>query len=182
MNDKFAQYKNEDETFDLDLAPVLSVVVALVPIFLATAVFIKIGVIETQLPQIINEAVQQERKDETPKTSVKLEVSKTQGFVVEVTHNGNVSKKTINLVNNDFDYAALHKELAEFKAAHPMIFRLELRPMDDVPYDKIIKVMDSARKTKQGDPKLLVTDPKTNEKMESPYMFVDIFFGNVLEG
>lgn len=182
MAKDFAFYKNEDETFDLDLAPVLSVVVALVPIFLATAVFIRIGVIETQLPQIINEAVQQERKDETPKTSVKVEVSNAQGFVVEVTSNGQVSKKTINLVNNDFDYAALHKELVEFKTANPMIFRLELRPTDDVPYNKIIKVMDSARKIQVGDPKLHVVDPKTNEKVESPYLFVDIFFGNVLEG
>ncbi len=183
MAKDFALYKNsEDETFDLDLAPVLSVVVALVPIFLATAVFIRIGVIETQLPQIINEAVQQERKDENPKVSVKVDVSATEGLVVELTDNGQVSKKAFGLVNNDFDYVGLHKELTQIKSQHPMVFRLELRPNDNVPYNKIIKVMDSARKVQSGDPKLFVIDPKTNEKIESPYLFVDIFFGNVLEG
>lgn len=182
MPRNLAFYKNEDENWDLDMAPVLSVVVALVPILLATAVFMRVGVIDTQLPQIINEAVQQERKDETPKVTVKVDVSATQGINVEVTDNGHVNKKTLGLVNNELDYDGLHKELMAVKAQHPMVFRLELRPADDLSYEKIIKVMDSARKTRNGDPKLFVVDPKTNEKIESQFMFVDIFFGNVLEG
>ncbi len=182
MPRNLAFFKNDEESFDLDMAPVLSVVVALVPILLATAVFLRVGVIDTQLPQIINEAVQQERKDESPKVTVKVEVSSTQGIVLEVTDNGQSNKKTLGLVNNELDYAGLHKELLQVKTQFPMVFRLELRPADDVSYDKIIKVMDSARKTREGDPKLFVTDPKTNEKVESHYMFVDIFFGNVLEG
>lgn len=176
-------FKPEDEaSFEIDLAPFLSIVVALIPILLLTAVFMKVGLVDTQLPQIINEAVAQERKEENAPTLVKVEALEKQGLVVEVTHNGRASKREIPISNNDFNYDEFHRELVKVKEEHPMIFRLELRPSSDLSYEKIIKLMDYARKTRTGDPKLFVTDPKTNQKLESNIMFADIFFGNVLEG
>lgn len=182
MSGKFANLKHEEEQIDLDLAPMLSVIISLIPILLLTAVYMEVGVLETQLPQVISAAVEQERKDEKPPVTVKADISRDAGINIEISANGQVQRKQIPMINSEFDFDKFHKELVSFKEQFPMTFRLELRPTSDVPYDKIIKIMDAARKTKKGDKQIFVIDQKTNQKMPSDVLFVDIFFGNVMEG
>ncbi len=182
MAKNFGMYKNEDDGIELDLAPMLSVIVSLIPIFLLTVVFIKIGVVETQLPQVVNEAVEIERKDPSPEVSIMASVLAGKGIEIEITNKGQRDKKTIPLVNNEFDYESFHKELVKAKIQYPQTFRLDLRPDSATPYANIIRIMDAARKTKAGEPKVFVIDKNTNQKVETDVMFVDIFFGNVMEG
>ena len=181
MAKKFGLYKPEEEYIELDMAPLLSFVVSLIPILLLTIVFIKVGVVETQLPQVVSEAVEIERQNLNPEVSITASILAGQNIEIQITHNGLIEKKTIPTLNSDFDYEAFHKELVKTKVQFPQMFRLDLRPDSATSYAKIIKIMDAARKTRAGE-KVFVFDKTTNQKVETDVMFVDIVFGNVMEG
>ena len=182
MAKNFSLFKPDEESMDLDMAPLLSFVVSLIPILLLTVVFVKVGIIETQLPQVVSEAVELERNNPNPEVSIMASVLVDKGIEIEITQNGQSEKITVPKINNEFDYEGFHKEMVKAKEQFPQIFRLELRPDSATPYANIIRIMDAARKTKSGESKVFVIDKGTNQKVETDIMFVDIFFGNVMEG
>lgn len=182
MAKKFNLFKADEESIELDMAPMLSVIVALIPIFLLTVVFVRIGVVETQLPQVVNEAVDLERKDPNPEVTVSASIMNGKGIEIEINNNGQSEKRLVPNAQNDFNYAEFHKELVKVKTQYPQTFRLDLRPDAATAYKDIIKIMDAARKTTANEPKVFVIDKETNQKVETDVMFVDIFFGNVMEG
>ncbi len=182
MNKKLGLFKPDEETMDLDMAPLLSFVVSLIPILLLTAVFVRVGVIETDLPQIVSDAIEIERQNPEPEVSIMASVSAEKGIDLEVKYQGQSEVRNIPLINSDFDYEKFHLALVKVKEQFPQTFRIDLRPDATTPYAKIIKIMDAARKTKSGEPKVFVIDKVTNQKVETDVMFVEIFFGNVMEG
>ncbi|MDZ4661138.1 MAG: biopolymer transporter ExbD [Pseudomonadota bacterium] len=182
MAKNLSLFKAEEESIELDMAPLLSLIVSLIPILIFTVVMVKVGVVETQLPQVVNDAIELERKNPTPEVSIMASVLAGKGIELEIIHNGQSEKRSIPLIDNEFDYDGFHKELVRAKEQYPQTFRLDLRPDLATPYNKIIKIMDAARKTKVGERKIFVIDKGTNQKVETDIMFVDIFFGNVMEG
>ena len=73
-----------ESNFDVDLTPVLSLMVCLIPIMLLSTVFVRITVIETPLPQVVEQALQEDREKKNRETTVSLEMDETKGFVLLV--------------------------------------------------------------------------------------------------
>lgn len=172
---------NHHSEFELDLAPLLAVMVKLVPVLLISSAFVQMMVIETELPQVVNEAIQRQEQQPTP-TNVALEVDAKDGINIVITEKGKDQVENIPLKNGAFDYATLHQKLVAVKKAHPEIFKIELNPDGKVPYNEVVKVMDEARQARDSSIKFPVFDTKQGKNVETNYMFPEIVFANMMEG
>lgn len=169
----------EDSTFELNLAPMLDIIVSIVPMLLLSVAFVHITVVETPIPQAVEKAIAQNSK----KTAVQvtLSVSKSAGFRLSVNDNGQMKETVVALKGNQFDLEGLHKETLSLKQTYPDVFRLELNPEENVPLEEIVAVMDRVRMTVSGEPKVVFKD-EAGKSIETNLMFPDVVFGNVAGG
>ncbi len=172
---------DHNSEFELDLAPLLAVMVKLVPVLLVSSAFVQMMVIETELPQVVNEAIQRQDQQQTP-TNVALEVDGKDGIRIVITEKGQEKVETIPLRDGAFDYPGLHQKLIAVKKAHPEVFKIELNPDGKVPYNEIVKIMDEARQAHDTNVKFPVFDTKQGKNVETNYMFPEIIFANMMEG
>jgi biopolymer transport protein ExbD len=139
--------------------------------------------VETDLPQVVKEAIAQNKKDEAPTQSVSLEILNSGIVKIKIDNQG---KSKIDEVPakalGEVDFKTLHLHLRAVKSDVPQVFRLEVRPDTKVNYDSIVKVMDEARKSRDPQVKFPVMDKEKGTTVQTDYMFPDVVFGNVLEG
>lgn len=177
------RFKHSTETsseFELDLAPLLAVMVKLVPVLLVSSAFVQLAVIETELPQVVQEAI---KKDETdPVARISLEVDPKAGATIHVKEAAGESTIAVPLKEGGYDYAGVHAKLVEVKKAHPRVFRLDLIPQGDVNYGDLVRFMDEARRSRDASVTFPVIDPAKGQDAQTPYMFPQVFFANSLEG
>lgn len=176
----FRRPKMDESTYDLNLAPMLDIIVSIIPMLLLSVVFVEITVVETPVPQAVERAVAaQEEKNEV---QITLSVSKSSGFRIVVNDKGQTHEKNIALKGKDLDIDALKKEVLQTKLRYPNIFRVELNPDETVPLAEIVAVMDGIRTKSKTDPTITFTDVTTGKPMETDLMFPDVVFGNVAGG
>lgn len=182
MGRRLKRPKNQmNHEFELDLAPLLAVMVKLVPVLLISSAFVQIMVIETDLPQAVKQAMQQ--NIEKPKASIQLEITKKSGIKVIVAKNG--QQKVEQVANNSegtYDLLSLHKTLQKVKTENPDVFRIEFSPENNVPYRDIVKIMDEVRRSKDKDIRFPIFDSKENKPTSTDYMFPDVVFANMMDG
>jgi len=173
---------NHNSEFDLDLAPLLAVMVKLVPVLLVSSAFVQLMTIETQLPQIVQEALKEQDKNPL-QPQVVAEMDRKSGFVLHYLEKGSEIKTTTVANNPDgsFNLNSVKSQLLEFKKSHPEIFKLELKPSENVSYQEIVRIIDVARTVKdQGKPFALVNS-KTGQKEATDLMYPEVVFANVFE-
>jgi len=179
---KFKPTHSTNHEFELDLAPLLSVMVKLVPVLLISSAFVQVMVVETDLPQAVKEAIQTEEKDDTMAT-VQLDVSKKEGIKVIVAKAGEQHVDLIQLkADGSFDLPALQAELVKVKVENPKVFKIGLSPDGNIPYKELVKIMDEARKARDRTIRFPVWDSEKNKQVETDYMFPDVVFANTMEG
>jgi biopolymer transport protein ExbD len=166
-----------DATFDLNLAPILDIIVSIVPMLLLSLAFVQVKMIDTPVPQAVADAIQ--HADEKNDVQVKLDVSSKAGFTFEVTSNGKTQKHAIPRRDEKWDYEALQKTAFELKNEFPQVFKVDLAPESDVNLNDLVIVMDKIRKD-PNDRKIAFVDPKNGEKLQTSLMFPSIVFGNVV--
>ena len=182
MGRRFKLNINHNSEFELDLAPLLAVMVKLVPVLLVSSAFVQMMIVETELPQIVQEAIKQQEKD--PKAAqIAVEVDKTEGVKIVVTENGQQKVEVVSLdKDKKIDYPTLHAKFVEVKKAHPEIFKIDLNPASDVAYKDLVKIMDEARRSRIKDVRFPVKDIKTGQDTSTDYMFPEIIFTNMMDG
>src|SRR5438270_13834320 len=92
----------EDATFEINLAPLLDIIVSVIPMLLLSIVFLRITMIEAPLPQPVAEAIQNQKKD--PTTTMDLHMSKKGGFRFAINENGKKSDILVPLKGNELDF------------------------------------------------------------------------------
>jgi biopolymer transport protein ExbD len=174
--------------FELDLAPLLAVMVKLVPVLLLSSAFMQVMIIETDLPQAVKEAISQ-NEDKPSKATVQLEISKQSGIKVIVAKGGQQRVDQIAMKSeNTYDLAGLHKFLQKVKSENPEVFRIELAPEANVPYKDIVKIMDEVRRSRDKEvrfPLKAKADGKAENERQpasTDYMFPDVVFANMMDG
>jgi biopolymer transport protein ExbD len=173
----------EDSTFELNLAPMLDIIVSIVPMLLMSVAFVHIMVIETPVPQAVEKAIAAANEKNKEQIQVTLSVSKKSGFRFTVIDKGQTKETVVALKGDKFDLVGLHKETLSLKENYPDVFRLELNPEENVPLDEIVAVMDQVRSsvTSAGEPKIKFKD-EAGKALETNLLFPDIVFGNVAGG
>ncbi len=172
---------NHNSEFDLDLAPLLAVMVKLVPVLLISSAFVQMMVIETELPQVVSEAIQKQENDPIQK-NITLDVDPTQGFTIDISQNNQSTNENIPLKNGLLDFEELHKHMVAIKKLHPEIFKLDLNPDAKIAYKDIVKITDELRQAHDPNIKFPVFDSKKGKVTETPFMFPQIIFANMMEG
>ena len=175
--------EDHEPSFDVDLSPLLALMVTLIPIMLLATVFVKVAVIETPIPQAVQKALDNDRNKKKRVVNVHVYMKANHKFRLVVDINGRASsKKSIKGLGKEWDFKSLHKEIVKVKLNHPEVFQLKFYPDESVPYSNIVKVMDEVRETKKGDKKIFIIDKETKKQVESKLMFPDVIFSNIMEG
>lgn len=152
--------------------------VKLVPVLLLSSAFVQVGVIETDLPQIVKEQIEQQK--ENPTAQVALVMKETGEVQIDLERGGKVeSYKVAAPSAGTFDYEGVAATLLKVKAQNPEVFTLKLNPSEKVPYAQIVKMMDSARRTPDKTQKFQLKDAKTGQTTETELMFPDVVFSNI---
>ncbi len=176
----FRHLHNTASEFELDLAPLLAVMVKLVPVLLLSSAFVQVMMIESDLPQAVKQQIENAPKD--PETAIQMLVSNSEGITVVVQSKQGRSTIKVPMKGSSFDYEKLHLELQQVKRAHPEAFRIELQPEGNVAYRDLVKMLDEARKSRNRDVKFPVFDKNENKEIMTDYMFPDVVFSNVMDG
>lgn len=169
--------RSGDATFDLNLAPILDIIVSVVPMLLLSVVFIQVKMIDTPVPQVVAKAMK--RADDQKTATVTLNVSKHSGFTFEVSKDHRVKKFHVPMKNNTWDYDGLQAMAFKVKTEFPQVFQLDLAPDSDVDLKDLVAVMDRVRKDKT-DRKIAFVDPKDHQKVETNFLFPNVIFSNVV--
>lgn len=169
--------RTSDATFDLNLAPILDIIVSIVPLLLLSVAFVQVKMIDTSVPQVVAEAAQ--RANDKTETTVALKVSKANGFTLEVTKDGKMVPTQVPNKNNSWDLDGLQAAAFNAKAASPEVFRVDLNPDSDVNLSELVVVMDKLRRNPDSK-KTTFKDPESNQSVETELMFPNVLFANVI--
>jgi biopolymer transport protein ExbD len=168
--------------FELDLAPLLAVMVKLVPVLLISSAFVQLMTIETQLPQVVQQAIEKNDKD-IKATHITLEVKTKDGVKIIVKKDGKeYSEIVANTADGKFDFKHLQERLREVKKQNPEVFKIDLSPDANISYNDIVKVMDECRRSRDSNTKFPLFDKATNKETSTDYMFPEVTFANTMEG
>ena len=150
------RHGDEGDT-DLNLIPIMNLVLMLIPAILITAAFVEITVINVSAPQIGGGAPQepQEKPDKPP---LNLTIVLTdQGFTIagaggvlgQEQEDPNAQKgPTIPMTSDGkYDWPALTKKLVEIKDAFPEETKVIINAEPDIKYEFLVGTMDASRET-----------------------------------
>lgn len=141
----------------LDVTPVMSVIVHLIPMLMLSVRLITLAQLSTQGPPLPtrsapDQAAYEEQQSERVAVGIRPDgfsvLGSTTGFVP---CKGPCSPDT-------YDYAELNRALVDAKQAHPDEKRVIIAPHADAPYDVVIRTMDTAR-VRTGTDEVLFPDP-----------------------
>ncbi|MES3038739.1 MAG: biopolymer transporter ExbD [Bdellovibrionota bacterium] len=120
--------------FELDLAPLLAVMVKLVPVLLLTTSFVSFAALDTQLPSNGDPAISD------PKTNVTMALkSTTTGYVLTVEKSGTVLE-TVNAAT----VADVKKYVPALAVKYPDIKTFFLSPSDANSFEEMAKLLEAS--------------------------------------
>lgn len=166
--------------FELDLAPLLAVMVKLVPVMLISSAFVQLMIVETELPQVVKEAVDRNDKPDPNLAHIRMDVDEKAGFTVVITKQGQDKEVKVPLKDGKFDFTGLHEQLVGVKKAYPDVFKMDLVPGPNVEYGVLIKAMDQARQAHDAGVTFPIFDAAKNAQTQTPFMFPEVVFANTL--
>lgn len=172
----------EDSTFELNLAPMLDIIVSIIPMLLLSVVFTRITIIDTPVPQAVEKAVAAANEKNKDLVQVRMAVTKNRTVQITIVDRGNSKDYEVAALNSKADLDGLYKRVLAIKKEYPDVFRVELNPEETVPLDEIVGVMDSVRTVKNTDHKVVFTDSTSGQSIETNLLLPDIIFGNVAGG
>jgi biopolymer transport protein ExbD len=129
-----AKYKGRN---DLNIVPMIDMMVILVFFLLFTAVFSNTNILELNLPAP-NSSV-----PELPK-GLNLEVIVRQNSI-EVADRGTGVLRTLPKKEGEYDFEGLSAFLQDVKARYPTVMNASVLLEQDIPYDVLVQTMDTTR-------------------------------------
>lgn len=129
-----AKYRGRN---DLNIVPMIDMMVILVFFLLFTAVFSNTNILELNLPAP-NSSV-----PELPQ-GLNLEVIVRQNTIEVADRNSGVLK-TLPKVNGEYDYAGLSTFLQDVKARYPTVLAASVLLEPNISYDVLVQTMDNTR-------------------------------------
>lgn len=154
----FKPSKRSSRTFEqvrIDMTPVMNLMVVLIPLLLSSATFVKIGVIDLNLPPTVGASAAQMEAPKETKKNLDLAVTITEeGFYIsssmEVLEGNKKGAPTIPLKEDGgFDFKKLSDKLFEIKNKAENQFAdtesIVIQANPDIPYQLLISTMDASR-------------------------------------
>lgn len=172
------KFRTHYEDFELDLTPLLAIIMKLVPVLIITSSFLQLTQIDTDLPQVVKEAIQNQDKNLDKPIHITLTMDTAKNMNILINDNGKEKNLSVAAKQKEIDFEQLNKQLVEAKKLYPHIFKLEFAPDENLSYSEIVKIMDEARKARES-MEFSFKDSKTGNDVKTDYMFPEVVFANV---
>ncbi|MFH1810735.1 MAG: biopolymer transporter ExbD [Pseudomonadota bacterium] len=141
---------------ELNLIPIMNLVLMLIPAILITAAFVEITVINVSAPQLGPDREARPAQPTPPELRLTVLISDG-GFTLASSgatlgpEQGSPSPRQPTVprtASGDYDWAALGQRLATIKDAFPEETRLIIAAEPDIPYEVVVATMDASRETR----------------------------------
>ncbi len=154
---------NLEPNKDLNLIPIMNLIVLLIPILLLQMAMLQIAVINVSAPKIGSgsTAPKKKKKDEKPPLNLTITISKT-GFYISgragtlggakpPEEEGKKAGPTISVKDDGtYDYNALTQKIIEIKDSFPEESQVIINPEGQIKYKVLIEVLDATRESSDG--------------------------------
>jgi biopolymer transport protein ExbD len=145
--------KQVDEPQELDLIPVMNLFIVLIPFLLMGAAFFQIGVIPASLPT--HTPATSDSPSDTDLVTVNL-VLKADALQLTATSSGVAPEALQEIAASwprtaqGYDLEAFHSQLMRIKRLYPRSNTMIVLPHDELEYEDLVGVLDSARERQVG--------------------------------
>lgn len=162
--------RTKQPAYEIDVTTFLNLMVVLVPFLLITAVFSRLTIVELNLPSAAGGPATADESF-TPEIIVRE-------AGIEIT-NGKVVIATVPNVDADYDLATLSDYMVELKQTYPQQEAAAVLMEAKIPYDYLIRVMDTVRAVQVPIENEDGVEPVTDEpQFELVALFSDISVGD----
>ena len=174
------KFRTHYEEFELDLTPLLAIIMKLVPVLVISSSFLQLTQIDTELPQIVKQAIENQNQNPDKVAQIRLQVEDNKSINVSVTKAGTTETPSIAAENNSLNLNALNTQLVEIKKKNPEVFKIELAPNDALTYNEIVTILDGSRKSNSNE-EFTFVDPKTGNEVKTDFLFPEVVFNNIFQ-
>jgi biopolymer transport protein ExbD len=158
----------------LNLIPILDAVFIFIFFLLMSAQFLEIYEIDSDAPAV--KMVDKDDKKKKEPLNLTLEISKNKIKVLTGVEAKLVT--SIDMKDKEYDLEKLKKTLVDIKMKNSTESSVVLRPSENVPYEQIIKIIDTTRKLKDSEPELIVETKDGQKKTRK--LFDQIIFETII--
>lgn len=147
-----------ETTSELDVIPVMSLIVHLIPMLLLSVRFVSLSQMSAEGPVVpSSQAPSTDAFAEQEKRVVSVVIT-PEGFVVGGSDAADPRIPCLGACTPDtYDYASLNRAMVAAKRLHPTENRVVLAPAPTIPYDVLVRVMEASRTRADGGEPLFPT-------------------------
>ena len=164
---------------EIDLSPLLALMVTLIPMLLLQTSFITLKMLETNLPILSDRAQEEQKNDKEVEFDLNVFLKNDNSVVVEtVVNKSKVESKTFkSTLSKEINLDLIQEEILKIKTKYPEQVSAKITPENQIKYTQIVKVLDVMRKTKNSE--YIRYKDKKGKAVETAMLFPDIIFGNI---
>lgn len=168
---------------EVDLSPLLALMVTLIPVLLLQTSFATLKMLETSLPILSDRVQEEQKKNEDDKNKIEFDlnvfIKNDKSVVVEtVVNKSKVESKTFKpTAENKINIDLVKREIKAIKNKYPEQVSAKVTPDDGIKYNQIVKLLDVMRKANSSES--IKYKDKEGKVVETTMLFPDVVFGNI---
>jgi biopolymer transport protein ExbD len=157
-----------------NLIPILDAVFIFIFFLLTSATFVKIFEISSNVPIVSDQPPPRSKQKPLALT---LRINKS-GFKLLTGVEGRLHANIKKLKSGEYDLERLHQKLVVLKGKNLSERSVILEPRVDLPYEKLVEIMDAVRMLRRTDPAFYRKD-KDGVDVKVKMLFSEMAFGNI---
>lgn len=174
------KFRTHYEEFELDLTPLLAIIMKLVPVLVISSSFLPLTQIDTELPQVIKQQIENQKQNPEKMVQIKILIDNSKAINVITTKDDVSNTISVPADNGNLNLDLLNTRLVEIKKKNPEVFKIELSPNDSLSYNEIVTVLDGSRKSFAHD-EFRFIDPKSGKEVKTDFLFPEVVFNNIFQ-
>lgn len=174
------KFRTHYEDFELDLTPLLAIIMKLVPVLVISSSFLQLTQIDTELPQIIKQQIDTQKQNPEKMAQIKIETADNKSMTVQVIKGAESNTFNVPAEKGNLNLEMLNAKLVEIKKQNPEVFKIELAPSDSLSYNEVVTILDGSRKSNAKD-EFIFIDPKTGNQVKTDFLFPEVVFNNIFQ-
>lgn len=157
-----------------NIVPILDAVFIFLFFLLMSSSFFKMFEIPSDVP-IISTKKPPKKKEKPLALTLRIEKRKMRLYTGVPSR---LNKTIRNLADGSYNLEELHNHLIGLKRAHPKEKDIIFEPVSNIPYEQLVKIMDSVRILRNTDESIYQKD-QDGIDVKINFLFTEIIFGNI---